>query len=261
MSSETQLYHLVPISSHPDALAKLPPGAIVVQLAAPINQTGAQASPRQPNLPAPIPRVNKWTDPNPALSPRPDGIIVQPIQGPKQPTQPMMPPLDEPVPKPEPALYVQPTISEPEGPQVPRTWQMRTYSFVELGVLLLIFIVAIVSLGNPSTMVHHDMYPADVISQGLGIPSIILVLFSIILIVVLQFIGKTEYHERFVKKALWAATWLWIVGTVINVLIAVGMSIRHKTSMVSAGLGLGIGIMPIHIAGAAIGATAVDKLK
>jgi hypothetical protein len=167
--------------------------------------------------------------------------------------------MDESVSEEQPALHLQPT-TELDGPRVPRTLQMRICSFVELGVLLLIFILAIISLSNPSTMVHRDMYPADTISVALGIPSIILVLFSIILIVVLQFIGRTLYHERFVKKALWIAACLWTVGTMIHILIAVGVSILHKEVMGSVGLGLGIGIIPVHVAGAILGGKAVDRL-
>ena len=259
MSIQIQLYRLIPIPSDPASLAKLPPDAIIVQLAAPVNQVGAQSPMAQPNRPAPKRQATQWSDPSPAMPPKSNPILVQPFQLPNPQPQ-HRNPLDESVPEEQPTLNAGPTISEPEGPQVPRTLQMRICSFMELGVLFLIFILAIISLSNPSTMVHRDMYPADTISVALGVPSIILVLFSIVLIVVLQFIGKTFYHERFVKKALWVAACLWIVGTIIHILIAVGMSIRHRKIMGSVGLGLGIGIIPVQIAGAIIGAKAVDRL-
>jgi hypothetical protein len=146
------------------------------------------------------------------------------------------------------------------NPPGKRTMGMRIYAFVELGVLLLIWILSIVSLSIPSILLSWEMYPADAISEALGIPSIILIFFIIIRLIILLFVRKTFFRGKIVKIALWVAAGLWITGTVIHIIIAIAISVKSGEAMVNGGLALGIVIIPIHVCSAILGGKAVDRL-
>jgi hypothetical protein len=299
---------LIPLPPDHAASASLPQGAIIVQLATPVQQAAIQAPKTaaqaptatiqaptatalvvqsQPNSSRP---TNVLSEANPTTvnalplqlqlgQPAQDyagSMLVQPFQLNAQPIQNYQgQPAqamnnfaagaqvhDQSAFPPESGL-LNPPIPEPPAPvsgPVVRTLQMRIESFVEMGVLLVIWILSIVSLSIPSTLLLPEMYPADAVAQALGIPSIILVFLIFIRIALLQCFRKTFFHGKIVKIALKVAAALWTVGTAIHIIIAVLFSVLTGQALVNAGLGLAIAIVPMHVFSAILGANAVDRL-
>lgn len=304
MSTKAQLYMLIPLPPDQAAPASIPQGAIIVQLAIPLQQPATQApltviqastetsqAPRMVAFAEPQPGDTR-TEMDPIITTQagtllPQSHQEQPAQsytGPVtsvyvQPALITAPPMqnipapamnnsaagahahDQSVFPPEFGL-LNPPIPEPAplpGPGV-RTLQMRLESFVEMGVLLVIWILSIVSLSIPSTLIRSEMYPADAVAQALGIPSIILVFLIFIRIALLQCFRKTFFRGKIVKIALKVAAALWTVGTAIHIIIAVLFSVLTGQALVNAGLGLAIAIVPMHVFSAILGANAVDRL-
>ncbi len=288
---------LVPISADQAAPASLPQGAVLVQLATPIKPTATQGpiavTPVEPSQPTSAKQGKKWTDPNPTVPTQPNTlpaqtilvqpvqvvappvqtVYVQPVQAVKQPTQPVVIQPVQTIKQPAQTVVVQGYESAEQTTAVPMpattssgwlrkdlTMEMRWRSLVEMGLLLFIWILSIVSLAIPSWMTNPDMYPADAVSEALGIPSIILVFCIIIRIAVLQFISKVFYQGKIVKISLWVAAGLWITGTVIHIIVLIAISAKSGKSAGNAGIGLGIAIIPFHIFSAIFGVRAIDYL-
>jgi hypothetical protein len=255
-------------------------------------------TPVEPSQPTSAKQGKKWTDPNPTVPTQPNTlpaqtilvqpvqvvappvqtVYVQPVQVVKQPTQPvvMQPAVIQPVQtmkQPAQTVVVQAYESAEQTTAVPMpattssgwlrrdlTWEIRWWSLAEMGLLLFIWILCIVSLAIPSWITDPDMYPADAVSEALGIPSIILVFCIIIRIAVLQFISKVFFQGKIVKISLWVAAGLWITGTVIHIIVLIAISAKSGKSAGNAGIGLGIAIIPFHICSAIFGVKAIDRL-
>ena len=298
MTTQTQLYMLVPISADQAAPASLPQGAVLVQLATPIKPTATQGpiavTPVEPSQPTSAKQGKKWTDPNPTLPTQtntlpaqtilvqPVQVVAQPVQTvlvqpvqvvAKQPAQPVVMQPVQAVKQSEQKVVVQAyenaeqTVAVPMPPATSvfvlrrdLTMEKRWWSLVEMGILLLIWILCIVSLAIPSWWVDPAMHPGDAVSEAFGIPSIILVFCIIIRITVLQCISKVYYQGQIVKISLWVAAGLWITGTVGHIVALIIISAEKKKSMGNAGIGIGIAVIPFHIGSAIFGVRAIDRL-
>jgi len=141
-----------------------------------------------------------------------------------------------------------------------RTMQMRYYAFAEIGVLVLIFSLSIASLANPSVLMTIKMYPADQVSEGLGIPSIIVV-FSLMVRLVVLCLVRWVYRKGLVEIiCLWVAAGLWTLATLIHILITIGISGKEGDGYVNAGLPLAIVVSACHVPSVIVGKIAIKRL-
>lgn len=152
------------------------------------------------------------------------------------------------------------TETTPKAADLVRTLQMRYYAFAELGLLFLIFILSIVSLSIPSVLMSRDMLPADQISQGLGIPSILLV-FSLAVRLVVFCLVRWIFREGLVERiCLWVAAGLWTLATGIHILIAIGISAKNGEAYINAGLPLAIVVAFLQVVSVIVGKRAIQRL-